>query len=186
MKNAESINTETLIDLINELSEINKWLTIDQSARNRHHGKRRPTGEFFFDFDPSAAVSKEEYERYQAFYNPATEILRKMGIRPEHIGYSYILDAVKIVIDRKTYEVRLKNDIYPLLSMKYHIRNIGSIEHGIRNAINAAYTDYQREPSNNDMGVFPKRPTNKQFILYISDAVNLAMMDTFVSMKNAG
>ena len=62
MKNAESINTETLIDLINELSEINKWLTIDQSARNRHHGKRRPTGEFFFDFDPSAAVSKEEYD----------------------------------------------------------------------------------------------------------------------------
>ena len=186
MKNAESINTETLVDLINQLTEINKWLTLDHSTRNEHPVKRKPTGEFLFDFDPSAAVTKEDYERYQAFYTPATEVLRKMGIRPEHTGYSYILDAVKIVIDRKTYEIRLKNDVYPLLSMKYRVRQSGSIEHGIRNAINAAYTDYMRDPGSNAMGVFLKRPTNKQFILYVAEAVNLSMMETIVSMKSAG
>ena len=65
----------------------------------------------------------------------------------------------------------MKTDIYPLIAARYGLRNCGAVEHSIRNAINAAYEEQIRDPKCNKMGMFRKKPTNKQLVIHIADVV---------------
>lgn len=154
MKKQETINTDVLTDLINQLSEISRWLageyTSIEGARNR----------------------------YTAFYVPISDALKDFGIRIEYNGYAYILEAVRIIVERNTYDVRLKTDVYPPIAAKYHLKNCDTIEHNIRNAVNAAYRESLRDPGANMMGRFHRKPTNKQFLMYLADQVRHSMYTT--------
>ena len=162
MKKEESLNTDVLIDLINQLTDIGGWLAREQSS-----------------IDAS-------YEKYNSFYIPASNALKEFGIRIDYNGYAYIMEAVKIIIERDTLDVRLSSDIYPVIAKKYHVRKNDCIEHNIRNAINVAYRDNLRRPGCNGMKIFTRKPTNKQFLMYLSDRVRTSMFEYKMRNRNAG
>ena len=153
MKKTQEINTEVLVDLINQLSEISKWLAGEYTSIER------------------------AYNRYQSFYVPLSDALKDFGIRIEYNGYAYILEAVRIIIERNNLDLSLKTDVYPPIARKYHIRQTDSIEHNIRNAIGAAYRDNIKEPGSNMMGIFHRKPTSKQFLMYLADYVRRSMYE---------
>ena len=161
MKQKESINTEVLVELVNKLAEISKWIAGEQPGLDA------------------------AYEKYQAFYIPVSEALKDFGIRLEYNGYAYILEAVRIIVDRNTYDIRLKTDVYPHIAAKYNIRQPACIEHNIRNAIGVAYRDNERNPGSNMMNVFERKPTNKQFLMYVADSVRRSMYESGIHAKSA-
>ena len=154
MKKQETINTEVLVDLINQLSEISSWLAGEYTNIEGAHN------------------------RYQSFYVPVSDALKDFGINVEYNGYAYILEAVRIIIERNTYDVRLKTDVYPPIVAKYHLKNADCIEHNIRNAVSAAYRDNIRTPGANKMSRFHRKPTTKQFLMFLADYVRHSMYST--------
>lgn len=161
MKQNESINTEILVELVNRLTEISKWIAGEQLGLDA------------------------AYEKYQAFYIPVSAALKDFGIRLEYNGYAYILEAVRIIVDRNTFDIRLNTDVYPYIADKYNIRQSSCIEHNIRNAISVAYRDNEKKPGVNRMDIFDRKPTNKQFLMYVADCVRCSMYGTGTRVKSA-
>ena len=153
MNKTQEINTEVLVDLINQLSEISKWLA----------------GEY--------TSIEGAYNRYQSFYVPLSDALKDFGIRIEYNGYAYIQEAVRIIIERNNLDLNLKTDVYSPIARKYSVRHTDSIEHNIRNAIGAAYRDNLKRPGSNLMGMFHRKPTSKQFLMYLADYVRRSMYE---------
>lgn len=81
-------------------------------------------------------------------------------------GYTYLKDAISLVIDIGSMDICLSNDIYPLIAKK-HGTNEYSVEHNIRNALDAAYRTsmLKAEEDRGPMGEFKRKPKNKEFIL---------------------
>lgn len=139
---------------------------------------------FLFGFDLNNEATRQEYGKYYTYMNHIHSILNEFGIHIGNSGYTYIIDAVKIMIDRNDHSLRLKTDVYPLISEKYHTKNQSVVEHSIRNAINTAYRDHLIEPESNSMGFFTRRPTIKQFLKYLADATEQRMCESL--MRTAG
>jgi hypothetical protein len=136
---------------------------------------------FMFGYDITNRPSKEELAAYCEFLNSSTSVLNEFGIHIGTNGYSYLIEAFKIVIDRERYDVRMKSDIYPLIAVKHGLRRFDPIEHSIRNAINSAYEDNLKNPGCNRMWIFPKKPTNKNFIIYAADEVYKKMCRSMIN-----
>ena len=128
-------------------------------------------GLFMFGSDITAKPTVEELAAYYEFLNSSTSVLDEFGIHIGTNGYSYLIEALKIIIDRERYDVRMKTDVYPLIAAKQGIRRNDPIEHSIRNAITTAYNDNLKSPGCNRMSIFVKKPTNKNFIIFASDEV---------------
>jgi hypothetical protein len=126
---------------------------------------------FMFGLDATVRHSGEEIAEYYEFLNNSTAVLNEFGIHIGTNGYSYLIDAIKIIIDRERYDVRMKTDVYPLIAMKYGIKRQDPVEHSIRNAINTAYEDNLRNPGCNRMDIFVRKPKSKNFIIYAADEV---------------
>ena len=172
-------DTSILTGIMEQLKELNEKLDEDPSERLRKSSvsSHRP---LLFGFTSGDSASGDEYRRYYAYLDQITEILNSFGIHIGNSGYSYLIDAVKIIIDMENCDVRMKSDVYPLISARYRLRNPAIVEHSIRNAINTAYGDYLRDPGCNNMGEFRRKPTNKQFIIYAADN---AVRNMFESMS---
>ena len=69
--------------------------------------------------------------------------------------------------------INLKNDVYPYVAIKNGVKDPATIEHSIRNALVAAYKLNESDVYCNSeiMGSFGKRPTNKEFLLYMTREV---------------
>lgn len=182
MKKSKSIDRETLRELSSQISELSRLLSGEDNHPLRN--TRRNGKPFLFGFDIEGPATGEEYGRYFAYMEMIRSILRDFGIRIGNNGYSFIVDAVKIIIDRGDYDLRLKTDIYPVIAGRYHMKNPAAVEHSIRNAINTAYEDYRKDQSVNSMGTFQKRPTNKEFLFFVTDTVSRCMCESLI--KTAG
>lgn len=173
-KGGLSIEQGMLLRIAEELSALNRHLSDDSSSADAADIIEMPPAgrnSFLFSFELNGAATSEEYMRYFEFLETITSVLDEFGIHIGNNGYAYIMDAIKIIIDRETYDMRLKTDIYPLIAARYRLRNLDTVEHSIRNAIGSAYSDYLRNPDTNRMGIFRKKPTNKQFLIFAADAV---------------
>ncbi len=126
---------------------------------------------FMFGQDITARPSGEEMAAYFEFLKSSTSVLNEFGIHIGTNGYSYLIDALKIIIDRERYDVRMKTDVYPLIAVKRGLQRMDPVEHSIRNAINTAYEDNLRSPGCNRMDIFPRKPTSKHFIIFAADEV---------------
>ena len=169
MNTIETTDRDVITALIGELSELNMKLNREQNESLYLNLISRKS--FLFGFDVEGDASPEEFSRYCIFVSLINKVLMEFGLHMGNNGYMYISDSVKIMIDQKNHDLRLKSDIYPLIAVKHHVKSQAAIEHSIRNALNAAYEDNIRCPGINKMGIFRKRPTNKQFMVYAADAV---------------
>lgn len=182
MDNIQLVDLEALTALISQLSELNKALSEEQAGLNS--APPRLSKPFLFGFDISRDGRRKDYGRYLAYMETINTVLREFGIRLGNNGYAYITDAVKIIIDRKSYDLRLKTDVYPMIAAKYHVKSFQAIEHSIRNAIHTAYEENRKSPGSNKMSIFAKRPTSKSFLMFAADAVERSMCETM--MRTAG
>ncbi|MBQ3291770.1 MAG: hypothetical protein IJH43_05290 [Mogibacterium sp.] len=137
---------------------------------------------YLFGFVPSARTNKESYNRYIVFMKAITEVLNDFGIHISNNGYSYIIDSVMLIMDLRTLDLRLKTDVYPVIARKYDFKKYTTIEHNIRNAIKSACLDNERHPGANKMDIFGRRPTNKQFLLYVTEYVSRKMCEEMISL----
>lgn len=136
---------------------------------------------FLFGQDVTARPSGEEIATYIEFLKRSTEVLNDFGIHIGTNGYSYLIDALKIIIDGERYDVRMKTDVYPLIAVKRGIQRQDPVEHSIRNAINTAYEDNLKSPGCNRMDSFARKPTNKHFIIYAADVVYKKMCSSMMN-----
>lgn len=182
MENSHTIDTETLAALIGQLTELNRLLFEEQG--DSVPDLSRLNKPFLFGFDIDRAEKRKDYGKYLAYMETISSVLREFGIRMGNNGYAYIMDALKIIIDRKSYDLRLKTDVYPMIMAKYHVKSNNAIEHSIRNAINTAYEASRKDPGVNKMSMFSGRPTSKSFLIFAADVIERSMCETL--MKTAG
>lgn len=160
---------------------MNKKTPDDLIAMKYRPGLFSQSGNYLFSVSRHGIAQKEGYSAYVIFMSSITEILRDFGIHISNNGYSYIIDSVMIIIDLSSMDIKLNNDVYPFIANKYGFKNKTAVEHNIRNAIRSACLDNERNPGTNKMGVFRKRPTNKQFLMYVAEAVSRRMYEEMMS-----
>lgn len=126
----------------------------------------------YYAFDPRG-VDDGEYYKNILLINCIYSVLDDSGINVKSRGYTYIKDAVCIVIDLNSLDICLTKDVYPLIAKKYKTKALYSIEHNMRNAIESAYFSVARQkPSDrNIMRCFDTKPSNKEFILKAAQKV---------------
>ena len=141
-------------------------------------------GLFLFGFNPASKVDNKLYRRYVSFISAITEVLKDYDINIKNKGYSYIVDAVLFIMDQNKLDIKLNDDIYPLIRRKYNLNNIAIVEHCIRNAIKSAYVRCHNSPVNSRMREYAKKPSNKQFLLAITQEVTHKMCTDFLISSN--
>ena len=141
-------------------------------------------GSFLYGFNPAAKVDRKLYRRYVSFISAITEVLKDYDINIKNKGYAYIVDAVLFIMDQNKLDIRLNDDVYPLIRRKYNLKNTAIVEHCIRNAIKSAYLRCHRGPVNSRMKDHAKKPSNKQFILAITHEVTHKMCTDFLISSN--
>ena len=128
---------------------------------------------FMLGFDYANSVDSEKYRCYVFLVGVIRELLDECRINISSKGYLYIQDCVINIFDQRTMNIRFKTDVYPYVAYKYGVKDASNIEHSIRNAIVAAYKLNESDTyhSSSIMNYFGKRPTNKEFLLYMTGEV---------------
>ena len=102
--------------------------------------------------------------------------LKKMGFKEKQIGFTYIVDAVLILMDYSGIPPRVTSEIYPLIAKEHNTSKEG-VERSIRNAIEAAFRNmnpaqlnyYYPYQYDKKMG----RPTNSDFLINFAKLIRL-------------
>jgi hypothetical protein len=126
-------------------------------------------------FKLNAANVELETESIFLVVNQINTNLFAMGFSAKHTGYSYIVEALKIVIKRQGIVGSLNNEVYPLIAAKYGT-TVSNVERNIRNAIVCAFNCYDLKNSFtkglNLFEFFNNRPTNREFIcMYVEQVL---------------
>ena len=163
----ESDFSRMFLELISKLGEV------DSCLRDYGIGMVSPAmmGKYYA-FDPSG-IHIKNYFRWLGLINCIYAVLNEYGINIKSHGYTYIKDAICIIIDRHSMDICLAKEVYPLIATKYGLKSVNSVEHDIRNAIDAAFSasrDKTGAPAG-PMSSFAERPKNKEFILLAAQKV---------------
>lgn len=104
-----------------------------------------------------------------------TKTIQEMGV-PAHIkGYSFLRDAILIVIEDMNYINKITKELYPYIAEKYE-STPSRVERAIRHAIEVSW---KKGNQNSIKEVFGyniesrKKPTNGEFIAIIADRIKL-------------
>lgn len=155
--------TKILKDLVKELNEFNSYVRAGVSPFGHEFMK----GNYFYAFNPAQSTDKDMYQRNIKLLGTITELLDENCINIKSQGYTFLRDAICIVIDRRCFDVCLIKEVYPYIAEKHRVKSISRVEHSIRNALDAAYKKCRTEYPDRDciLNTFEKKPTNKKFIL---------------------
>jgi len=107
-----------------------------------------------------------------------TEILREIGV-PAHIkGYSYMREAIKIVVSRPEMLGQITKELYPRVAHKF-ATTPSRVERAIRHAIEVAWSRGKVEEIDEIFGYTidnaKGKPTNSEFVAMIADRVRNIM-----------
>lgn len=141
-----------------------------------------------FDLDVLAARIREVARGTPARAAPAprprsldaevTSIIREVGI-PAHIrGYSYLRDAILMVIEDLELINAVTKSLYPAIAQK-HRTTPSRVERAIRHAIEVAWNRGNLEAIEEMFGYTVSRdkgkPTNAQFIAMVADRMRISL-----------
>ena len=103
-----------------------------------------------------------------------TEILREIGV-PAHIkGYTYMREAIKIVVSRPEFLGQITKELYPRVAQKFSTTP-SRVERAIRHAIEVAWSRGRVDEIDDIFGYTidnaKGKPTNSEFIAMIADRV---------------
>jgi len=150
-------------DLVKELNEFNSYVRSGSNPFGREYMK----GNYFYAFSPAQNTDRETYHKNIRLLSTISEVLDENCINIKSFGYTYIRDAICIIIDRKSLDVCLVSEIYPYIAEKHRIKKASKVEHSIRNTLNAAYKKCRTDFPDRDciINSFDEKPTNKKFLL---------------------
>jgi hypothetical protein len=166
--------TKILKDLVKELNEFNSYVRAGASPFGREFTK----GNYFYAFNPTKDTDASFYQQNIRLLGTISEVLDENCINIKNQGYTYLRDAICLIIDRKSLNICMIKDIYPYISDKHRTKSISIVEHSIRNSINSAYNTCKNKYPDKDcfMNSFEKRPTAKMFILRAVQEVSNRML----------
>ena len=155
--------TKMMKDLVKELNEFNSYVRSGASP----FGREFMRGNYFYAFNPAQSADRDMFQRNIKLLNTITEVLDENCINIKSLGYTYLKDAICIVTDRRSLNICMVKDIYPYIAEKHRVKNIGKVEHSIRNAVNTAYKKCRKTYPEREciMNSFEEKPTNKNFLL---------------------
>ncbi len=128
---------------------------------------------YMLGFDSKSRADSEKYRCYVILMGVIRELLDECRINISSNGYMYIQDCIITIFDQRTMNINLKNDVYPYVAFKNGVKDPATIEHSIRNALVAAYKLNETDVFHSSaiLSSFEKRPTNKEFLLYMTREV---------------
>ena len=163
MYSTNASETKIMKDLVKELIEFNNYMKHGLVP----FGQNYMQGNYFLAFNPSSRAEKELYTRNIRLIRTIFDVLDENCINITSQGYTFMKDAICIIIDKQMLDVCFIKEIYPYIADKYGIKGISTVEHSIRNAINAAYKAVRNKHPERSciMNSFDRKPTNKKFLL---------------------
>lgn len=155
--------TKIMKDLVRELSEFNNYVKAGVSP----FGHEFMQGNYFYAFNPTIRTNTDRYQRDIRLISTIDEVLNENCINIKSHGYTFIRDAICLIIDRRSLDVCLVKEIYPYIKEKNGAKNLSKVEHSIRNSLSSAYKKCKNDHPERDciMNSFGRKPTNKQFLL---------------------
>jgi hypothetical protein len=128
---------------------------------------------YMLGFDSTNRAGSEKYKCYVILMAVIRELLNECKINISSYGYMYIQDCIIAIFDLRSMNINFKKDVYPCVALKNGVKDPANIEHSIRNALVAAYKVNTSDPYHSSaiMNSFDKRPTNKEFLLYMTREV---------------
>ena len=104
------------------------------------------------------------------------EELQKMGFKKKQIGFTYIADAVMILMDYSGIQPHVTSEIYPIIAEKRNASKEG-VERSIRHAIEVTFRE-MNEAQLNYYYPFPfdkekGRPSNRDFLTKFAQRIRL-------------
>ena len=161
-----------LMEILKELVQLNRQIIINSNLTDSF----KLSNSFLYGFNPHGKTEDpDSYKKHASFTNAITEALKDFDISIKNNGYAYIIDAVKLIIDQNRLDLKMSDDVYPHIKSKYKLKSIGIVEHNIRNAIKSAYNRCHNLGLSNRMRHFKVKPSNKKFLLMLSDEVKSRM-----------
>ena len=120
----------------------------------------------------------EEYQRDMDYFDTISEILNKFGLSPNHKGFRYAIEGIRLITTYGLDDFNMNNDIYPIIAKWYGVSET-SVEHNIRNSISAAWDRMITSPEKyrSSISVFMNKPTNVKFLKYIARMTNYSFND---------
>lgn len=101
-------------------------------------------------------------------------LLKKVGVTPAHLGWEYITEAVKMVIEDKGMRYCNITRLYSVIARK-HFVTAGSVERAIRHAIEGAFdkmpTDIRNAIFGNAVSRHTGKATNGEFITTLAEII---------------
>ena len=178
MKDTHDSEVKVMEDLVRELDEFNSYVREGKAPIGRSYIK----GNYFYAFNPSVKVDETKYQKDMKLIDATYKLLDENHINIKSLGYTHLRDAVCIITDRRSMDVCLVKELYPYIAKKYDLKEkkgIRKVEHSIRNAINSAYKLTKTEYPEDDclMNTFTKKPTNKAFILKLTQEVGRRLVE---------
>ena len=163
MYSVNASETKIMEELVKELSEFNSYMRNGTGPFGRGNVKSR----YFFAFNPVRGIDRDFYKRNMELMKTITNILDENCINIKSLGYTFLKDALCIIMDLESLDICFTKEVYPYIADKYNCKSISKVEHCIRNSIDAAYkTVKQKYPDRNCiMNSFDEKPTNKKFLL---------------------
>lgn len=124
----------------------------------------------------TTTAEKEEKIKEQDMETAITEIIHEIGV-PAHIkGYSYIREAIMLVLKDNDIINSITKQLYPSVAKVYNT-SPSRVERAIRHAIEVAWDRGDTETINKIFGFTINqskgKPTNSEFIAMISDKLRL-------------
>lgn len=102
------------------------------------------------------------------------EILIKLGILPNLVGYKYLVYSVELLMEDATRIQYVTKDLYPAVA-RYHGTNWFSVEHAIRTAITICWKRGNRQLLNRISSyVLHTKPTASEFIAILYEYCRLS------------
>lgn len=126
------------------------------------------------NFKINASKLENQTKHHNILLSEVNNQLLTMGFSPKHTGYSYLVEAIKIVLNKNCVVGSLNNEVYPLICAKYGT-TVSNVERNIRNAIVCAfeyYQTYKLKKECNLFSFFSVRPTNREFICMYVHTLN--------------
>ena len=165
------------IAILEELVKLNRQIIISSNLAESF----KLGNSFLYGFNPHGKTEDpNSYKKHVSFTNAITETLKDFDISIKNNGYAYIVDAVKLIIDQNRLDLKMNDDVYPHIKSKYKLKTVAAVEHNIRNAINSAYNRCHKLGLSNRMRHFKVKPSNKKFLLMLSDEVKSRMFKDYI------
>ena len=108
--------------------------------------------------------------------NKLVDVLLKFGISPNLLGYHYLKEGIKVLMNEPTYSSSITKKMYPIIANKFATTAL-RVERGIRHALDVSYNkgkiSYLNEMVGFEVYADHYKPSNSEFVSLIADRLSL-------------